>query len=413
MLLAAGLLSVPMLLWLYFLAALMGTSVAVVALRQTDGLDASTFGGGFWLAAVAGLVGVIAGLVFSYAWRHDDRRRVLRTLVQPTVGLLLVFVVPASLLTLLEIGSVDVPDVVSTTAILGSVGYLWFVMPFALGKAAWKLLRTVHRWSLTQAQRASFTAIATPLVMWLAATVLFGPVALRVDVLDDHASGVIHHVGQIEHHESDGPAELARAVLAGAKSNDDTQASSSAAKSAASLAAVSSANQRRFEACFEILMAPEGDRKSPFEAAIVRLSRTLSADDAYDLAAQKLLDVCEKHAQNSYLNLAQVYAKAIRYARRDFVRKRNKQRELLSDIYGFHDPRSRGPDHEVRELLRKCLAKLGSGPRRTLQLWLTSRDYDELARKMGDVSYDAARGRVSRAKTRARQTCKSAYEIFK
>lgn len=87
--------------------------------------------------------------------RRDNSRAGMRLLVQPSVSLLIVFFVPAVVMSWLEFAAFDVPDIMSTTAILGSLLYIWFVPPVAIGRASWSLLRIVQRLGNSE-QRACY-----------------------------------------------------------------------------------------------------------------------------------------------------------------------------------------------------------------------------------------------------------------
>jgi DNA-directed RNA polymerase specialized sigma24 family protein len=409
MLLGGGVVAVPLALTLYFYIALDGTFVGAVALAKTEGLEVGTFTGGYWVAILLGMAGLVTGLVLRFKWRDSERLQVMRVLARPSVALLLLFFVPASLLTLLELGEVDVPDILSTTAIVGSIGYLWLIFPFALGGGAWRLLQGLRRWALEQAHRAQLVLVGTPVALLVSASLLFGGVVLGVDMFEDDSGRVLdQHFEQLAEDEVDGPAELLHGILVAA--NEANEASLDEVAMAGAPEQPPSAfgtadRQRRFQECFEELMAPEATGRSPLETAVVRLRRSMNDEEAYDVAAQKLLDVCEKHAAESYRNLTEVYAKAITNARNDYVGKR-KRRGDLEERFGRRDPRTTRLDWESRDFIKKCMAELSYTHRRTLSLMLSSPEYDDLARKMG-VTESTARKRVSRAQQAARKKCSS------
>lgn len=408
---ASALFSLLFTLTVFLGMAITGTLLAALALGQTDGLDPTVFGGGFWLAVVLGSILIIAGLYLRYQWADDPSKKTARALVQPSVGLLLIFVIPAIILTLLELLGVPIPRIILATTILGAVGYLSLVLPFVLLRVTWRLFVLINRWGQKQVDRANLVIIGSPVALLLGTTFIFGPVfyddSYPDAALESVSSDLLESAGQ------QSLTDSVHSIFSGLEESrhedftDDFQIE----KTAAFEEDLRLAQQRQqlFEACFEELMQSSLFGRSTFKKNIRRLKRDLSSDDAYDLAAKKLADVCEKHSDHledstPYDDLHKVFTKTISNARIDHREKWDRRRELDRDPTLSDSFRPTTPRPSDRVLLRECIEKIPLKHKKVLMLYMHSNDYRELGDTL-EISYGAARQRVSRARSALKSEC--------
>jgi DNA-directed RNA polymerase specialized sigma24 family protein len=152
--LMTGLGTLPLLFILWVLGVAFGVVVIAEALERTRGLAPSTYGGAFWLAlAFVGLL-VVVEVATWFAPRRDGKRPagcMSALLTRPLVAVLLLFL-PCILLVRCDLGGTDVPDILTTTALLCVLGYGLFVLPIAFVAVAVRLAR----WLWRVGQRSSF-----------------------------------------------------------------------------------------------------------------------------------------------------------------------------------------------------------------------------------------------------------------
>lgn len=145
--LLTGLGSIPVLLLLWGLGSILGVVYIAEALERTDGLVPTTFGGAFWLAVV--FLGILVLLEIGTWFPRGDAPQgrggcLTALLTRPTFAAVLL-VLPTVLLVRWDLRGTDVPDVVTTTALLCVLGYGLFVLPLAFVASAIRLARWLWR----------------------------------------------------------------------------------------------------------------------------------------------------------------------------------------------------------------------------------------------------------------------------
>lgn len=152
--LLSGLGTLPVLLILWAVGATIGVVFIAEALERTRGLAPATFGGVFWLACAFVVLLVILEIATWFAPKGDARARrgcLTALLTRPLVAVLLLFL-PCVLLVRCDLGGTDVPDILTTTALLCALGYGLFVLPIAFVSLTLRLARWLWRFG----QRSSF-----------------------------------------------------------------------------------------------------------------------------------------------------------------------------------------------------------------------------------------------------------------
>jgi DNA-directed RNA polymerase specialized sigma24 family protein len=152
--LLTGLGTLPLLLMLWVVGATLGIVVTAEALERTRGLAPSTYGGAFWLACAFIVLLVVLELVTRFTPRPEGQRPrgcLAALLTRPLVAVLLLFL-PCVLLVRCDLGGTDVPDIITTTALLCVLGYGLFVLPIAFLALAIRLAR----WLWRVGQRSGF-----------------------------------------------------------------------------------------------------------------------------------------------------------------------------------------------------------------------------------------------------------------
>jgi DNA-directed RNA polymerase specialized sigma24 family protein len=158
--LLTGLGTLPLLLLIWLVGGLFGVIFTAEALERTHGLAPSTYGGAFWLAcAFVGLL-VVVEFVTWFAPRREGEPRpgcLAVLLTRPLVAVLLLFL-PCVLLVHCDLGEADVPDIITTTALLCVLGYGLFVLPLAFVSVALRLGRWLWRFGQSSGFRSGLVA---------------------------------------------------------------------------------------------------------------------------------------------------------------------------------------------------------------------------------------------------------------
>lgn len=152
--LLTGLGTLPVLLILWAFGATFGVVLIAEALERTRGLAPATFGGAFWLACGFVVLLVVLEIARWFAPKADKQARrgcLAALLTRPLVAVLLLFL-PCILLVRCDLGGTDVPDILTTTALLCVLGYGLFVLPIAFVAVTLRLARWLWRFG----QRSSF-----------------------------------------------------------------------------------------------------------------------------------------------------------------------------------------------------------------------------------------------------------------
>ena len=152
--LLTGFATLPVLLTLWVLGAMFGVVFVAEALERTRGLAPATYGGAFWLACGFVALLVLIEVAAWFAGRGEGARQrgcLAALLTQPLAAVLLLFL-PCLLLVRCDLGGTDVPDILTTTALLCVLGYVLFLLPIAFIALTLRLARWLWRFG----QRSSF-----------------------------------------------------------------------------------------------------------------------------------------------------------------------------------------------------------------------------------------------------------------
>lgn len=152
--LLTGFATLPVLLILWVFGAMFGVVFVAEALERTRGLAPATYGGAFWLACgfVALLVLIEVAAWFASRGEGAQQRGCLAALLTRPLAAVLLLFLPCVLLVRCDLGGTDVPDILTTTALLCVLGYGLFLLPIAFVALTLRLARWLWRFG----QRSSF-----------------------------------------------------------------------------------------------------------------------------------------------------------------------------------------------------------------------------------------------------------------
>lgn len=375
---------VPAIAFLWIAAVSLTTSVTAEALDHTGGLEETTFGGGYWLSM---------GLnVTILLWSVVRRLRKRPAPWKPLAFLAVAYLVLIWTAVFPDLANaVDVPDVLTTFALLGADALASYVFPVLL---LILLVRGMgHLWGI--GQRSSLAAqqigIATTCLglgcMTLAvglAAVDLEPKSLDVAVEEFTDSLDVEGVkGELQVYDA-----LSLALGSELSGDQGTAASQSA-----------------FGDCAETLADLQVDRRPVLEQATSTLIRRgLSKADAEDVAMDTLIDVCLEHAKRGGLdNPVLYYWAALRNHAYDFHRKRGKVEPWGDEV--MEDPEvvaaAARMEHEGElATLLAALARLSAADQRVLTLrYVDGLSHAEIAQRL-DRREAAVRQQVKRARDR-------------
>jgi DNA-directed RNA polymerase specialized sigma24 family protein len=145
--------AVPVVLLTWVLGTFFGSVGIAELLERTRGLAPTTYGGAFWLAVT--VTTVMAVLEVRAMLRKASERRsfFLRIITRPSTAYWVLFL-PTLLLVRIDVRGTDVPDILTTTLLLCCLGYVWFILPLALGAVSWR----ITRWMWRKGAGSSFAA---------------------------------------------------------------------------------------------------------------------------------------------------------------------------------------------------------------------------------------------------------------
>lgn len=407
----SGAVSVPLLVVIYVMAATLGTGLAVLALGNTDGLVGSTFGGGFAIAVIVGLIAIVAGLVARYRWRRDESKTVLRFLAQPSVALVLAFFLPATFLTLLESADVDVPDLLSTATLMGSIFYLWFVLPFAIGRGSWKLLRFLQRWGAEKKERAAQLAVAVPIAVLVAASTLLSPIIVGADDDAGRASFPLSTATSsiVDSGKSDSFVEETRQAFGSFAAELSAPEADTATATGFGLSGV---QRRRSDECFTTLALEKRDGETELERQRQRAKKKLGDKSAaHDVVYEALEKTCTRHAAHPLKGrIEKYYNTVVGNEINNYFRNRRGWTRFADAVdMGWILP-SRS-DYFMKEAFENCMDRLEPEEVALLHVYYveTDEDYSEVVYRF-DISRSNARQKVSRARRKAKELCRKDWE---
>ncbi|TNF27999.1 MAG: hypothetical protein EP329_18625 [Deltaproteobacteria bacterium] len=260
------------------------TLLTAAALERTDGLDPGTFEVSYWFTLI------VTGVVLLWCgWRRLRQRP---GPMLPLVALIGAYALGFVVLVIPDMrGSYDAPDGLTTLVLLGAA-WLWrLVLPvtflYLLGRGIWFALR--RGWG---DRRVAASVGGLALVVGLAGgQLLLGAGAAGVtDTRLDDVSPFPAPPGEVD----DDLREL-RVVAAAAVAPRRSSRASTA-----------------FDECAETLYRTRGKREAVFTAAMHRVSRVFKrAADAYDIAMDTLVKVCERHVKAPVKDLVKYFWKSL------------------------------------------------------------------------------------------------------
>ena len=265
-------------------------------LEHTGGLVPTTFGAGYWLGWL------LNGSLLAWSAIRAIRRRLGisdRSPYGPIILLAAAYAFAGLSLVWVDLGGVDVPDVVTTTFLVGYMLLWTYVAPVFAGAVVLRLAFLAWRASaLTGPALRALTASAGLALGGGTLTVMLGGGAER------------------------GYLEPAFEVLDGV-ARDDTSELTSLRGAALELSSTllgkadaPTGEEFQFRVCVDTLMSAE--KPSTLDRAIARLMRSrLSRQDAADLAYGALLRACEADALDPKTNVVTYFTKAVTNARTD------------------------------------------------------------------------------------------------
>lgn len=382
----SGLLTTPVLLIVCLLIAITGTLGSARALSRTDGLEPLTYGGAFWMAAGALLVGLVGSVSLRLLGGDDEKTWPRRLAERPSILLLLLFVLPALTVVPIESSGIDLPDTMTTALLLGSTAYAWLVVPLAVFGLAWKIGKKIFDWAQTSRFRAGVLTGSTPLV---ASGLLFVATCGGIAVEGSQSEPLqLEEPLEDDVEQAEGPVEGSLNLMTTLSKTSETASE------------FSSEEQRRFDECMERIYG-DGTEDSPYGKAVQRIRRRshTSSADAEDVVSLALLDTCERHATHPLRSVVRYFNKVVKNAANDAYENQTRY-ELcgleVEDESPFRANIGERNDNEVIDF-KDHFCELPDDKQQVLHMRGIGVDYEDMADRL-DISDAAARKRVSRAR---------------
>jgi hypothetical protein len=183
--------AIPILFALWFFGMLLGVIFIAEALERTRGLVPTTYGGAFWLAVV---FIVLLVLLEIRTWLPSGAGKPARTgvltalLTRPAFAAVLLLL-PTVFLVRWDLRGTDVPDILTTTALLCVLGYGLFVLPIAFVAASIRLARWLWRLGSRSSFRSGLVSGLSSVFGALATCMLCTP-------SDPEADADFEHIGE-------------------------------------------------------------------------------------------------------------------------------------------------------------------------------------------------------------------------
>jgi hypothetical protein len=136
-----------------------GVVVIAEALERTRGLAASTYGGAFWPAVAFVVVLVLVEVITWFTPRREGERAggCLAALLTRPLAAVMLLLLPCTVLVRGDLGGTDVPDIITTTALLCVLGYGLFVLPIAFVSLALRSAGGSGAWASARASAAAWS----------------------------------------------------------------------------------------------------------------------------------------------------------------------------------------------------------------------------------------------------------------
>jgi RNA polymerase sigma factor (sigma-70 family) len=389
---AGGGIGLPVIVLIWFVASTLASGAMAEGLEQTRGLEPTTFGGGYWLAAGANALVLLWSLV---------RRLRRRPAPWSPLALLSGFYVLSIWIAVFPdlADAVDVPDVLTTFVLLGADSLVSYLFPFLL--LALLVRGLVHLWRLAGSSSAAALQVGvTTICLGLSAMTLGVGLALvdlqpkTLDVaIEEFVSSL--DVAGVEG-ERRGYAALSLGLGSGLTS---AEAAASHTSSAFGKCAETLAERRPYDT---------SDARSVVERGTARLIRIgLGKADAEDVAMDTLLRVCLEHAKNPLDDPATYYSRALRNNASSLRRHVNRGNMLsydedVPDVQAL-SAAARMDLNQQMATLRAAMARLSLADQHVLELrYVDGLSYADIGKRMGKTEA-AARQQVKRTRDRLEQ----------
>lgn len=380
--------ALPGIALLWFVAVILASGATAEALEHSGGLEPTTFGGGYWMAMGANVAVVLWSLVRRLRGRPAPWHP-LAWLIATHVTLIWFAAFP-DLAT-----DLDVPDVVTTFALLGADALVSYAFPLVLLAV---LLRGLgHLWRVGGASSAAAQRIGIVAACFGLGSLTLGAGLAVVDVEPKTLEAAAEEFGSaLDADGVEGERRMYAAMslgLAGGISSGTT-----------SKPQVSNA----FGECAETLSRPRFDKRPVVEEATRRLMRAgMGKADAEDIVMDTLVRVCLEHADEGLDDLIPYYSIALKNNARRF-HARTRRGPVMWDDELLGDERDLPADARLElsgelETLRAALSRLSPADRYVLELrHVDGLSYADIGKRLGK-SEAAARQQVKRARERLRQ----------
>lgn len=393
--------ALPVLAIVWAVIAYVGTFGIAEILEQTRGLEPATYRIAFWIVAL--FTGVMLALELRQTFRRRENGRGLLfgVLVRPSL-LLPLLAIPTSMLVKLDMGGTDVPDLITTTLLLGALGYIYVILPLA----ALLFLFRVTRLCWWGGHGANLTARFVGTV-----GVILGSIVPVVCALEDDADSYTNSSSSgsqaldraLEELEDDDLVEGTHDALA--------ELASSVPPGQFALPIASrpiDGDYRRFDECIETLASSRPGLDARREV-IALLSRRYALDPATaeDIAQQKALDVCLHHAQSARADLIPYFMQSAKNATKNEYRNHHNRQACLVSYGAQVDARVSNPwsPSRVDDFLQftSLMCQLDDTDRQLMQLVGEGHTAREIKQTLGLSSEAAVRQRKKRAMKRLMQ----------
>ena len=382
----------PVLVLIWFVASTLAGAAMAEGLEQTGGLEPTTFGGGYWLAA--GVNGVV--LLWSLVRRLRRRPAPWSPLAWLT-GLYVLLIWFAVFPDLAD--EIDVPDVLTTFVLLGADSLVSYLFPLLLLGVLVRGL--VHLWRVGGRSSAAALQVGVTTVGLALGALTLGVGLALVDLEPKTLDVAVEEfVSSLDVAGVEGERRGYAALSLGLGSGLATDR------------APASDTPSAFGECAERLAEPRPldpqDRRPVVERATAGLIRSgLTKADAEDVAMDTLLRVCLEHAKRPLDDPAAYYWKALRNNANTLRRQANRE-AILADEEEVEDAQALSVDErmeltEQMTTLRAALARLSAADQHVLELrYVDGLSYTDIGERLGKAE-TAARQQVKRARDRLEQ----------
>jgi DNA-directed RNA polymerase specialized sigma24 family protein len=398
--------AVPVAFLIWVSGSYFGSVGIAEALERTRGLAPTTYGAAFWLSVVATIAMVVLEARAMLRGDPERRSKLVRFITRPSTAFW-VLLVPTALLVRLDVRGTDVPDVLTTTLLLCSLGYLWFVLPLAMAAVAWRLTR----WMWKKGAGSSFAAGALGMlgiafgscmpVMCMANDGKPGPVREEIGAAFrrgfdrarglDAIDGSRALMGALAEVIEDQPKALAPAPDG---PNDERKGFPFLGGSSAA----PRTDAERFDECIEKLF--RAGTNSIRNAKISTLVRDHSVDRAHaeDIVHDAALELCLRHARvgsEPYEKLAVVFRKKVDSRLKNSYRRQDVRDRCAVVVSGlYYEPMPLTAYEQAA--YERALCTLDEEDRQILMLHVEGHDSAAIGISLG-LSAEAVRKRKSRA----------------